>query len=478
MVLALGSILVAAVAPPQERTQWLRDNVVPVASIDPAEDDFSDLEPLVAAIGDARIVQLGESSHGAGATFSAKVRLIKFLHRRMGFDVLVWESGLYDLAKANEALRGSGDPTEAGQLGAFGIWSRTVEVEPLWRYASDSWASPSPLEMAGYDMQFSGSARSGYFDELRAFVAAAPDPEVAARATALIDEAKARDDAFSAVSRGQRARIAELREQGVADEDLAERLAQWRVEYRRTHGPTPEDLQAFREALTDLHALVGSEPDFVRAHSPRRVDFIRQTLINAREYGTTIYERNAADAPASGTPEQMTLMNGGWNRRDTRNAEIMRWLANDYYAGRKLIIWAHNGHIMNAYYTPDWMALTLEPQPDGMKPVGGFLDEQFGDDVYTIGFTAFEGVQRQQGAAGELPVNPAPDGSLEYDLHGLEIPHLFLDLRQLDSRPDHWLRQPSVMAIRGYMPEEMPDWTRVVDAIFYNDVMTPSHWIE
>ncbi|MGH9894114.1 MAG: erythromycin esterase family protein, partial [bacterium] len=66
-----------------------------VRSIDPADEDFKDLEPLIKAIGSARVVQLGEPSHGAGSSFAAKARLIKFLHRRMGFDVVAWESGLY-----------------------------------------------------------------------------------------------------------------------------------------------------------------------------------------------------------------------------------------------------------------------------------------------------------------------------------------------------------------------------------------------
>src|SRR5688500_14617591 len=66
---------------------WIATHAVAVRSIHPDDEDFSDLLPLISAIGPARVVQLGEPSHGAGAAFAAKVRLIKFLHQRMGFDV-------------------------------------------------------------------------------------------------------------------------------------------------------------------------------------------------------------------------------------------------------------------------------------------------------------------------------------------------------------------------------------------------------
>src|SRR4051812_15253729 len=73
------------------RIAWLQANSAPLRSIDPADTDFADLEPLARAIGDARIVMLGEQTHGDGATFLAKCRLVHFLHERLGFDVLSFE---------------------------------------------------------------------------------------------------------------------------------------------------------------------------------------------------------------------------------------------------------------------------------------------------------------------------------------------------------------------------------------------------
>src|SRR5687767_10978225 len=75
----------AAGAPADSLQNWIARQAVAIRSIDPNDENFSDLEPLAAAIGSARVVQLGEPSHGAGSSFAAKARLIKFLHRRLGF---------------------------------------------------------------------------------------------------------------------------------------------------------------------------------------------------------------------------------------------------------------------------------------------------------------------------------------------------------------------------------------------------------
>ena len=91
-----------------------------VRSINPTDTDFRDLEFLRAEIGPARVVMLGEPSHGEGNVTEAKIRLVRYLHEQMGFTTVAFESGFYDLHKAQQAL-------EAGR-------SVNLEIDILARY--------------------------------------------------------------------------------------------------------------------------------------------------------------------------------------------------------------------------------------------------------------------------------------------------------------------------------------------------------
>src|SRR5436305_10383246 len=88
-------------APDPGRVRWLSEHALPVRSIAPADEDFSDLMPLVGWIGSSRVVALGEGTHGDGAMFLAKARLVRFLHQVMGFDVLAWEAGFFDVPRVD-----------------------------------------------------------------------------------------------------------------------------------------------------------------------------------------------------------------------------------------------------------------------------------------------------------------------------------------------------------------------------------------
>src|SRR5262245_1049806 len=151
------------------RIAWLKEHAITLRSIDPTDEDFSDLEPLRKAIGEARIVQLGEQSHGDGATFHAKARLIRFLHQKMGFDVLAMESGLYDCRKAWELLREGEDPYRAVTHGVFGTWTMSEQFQPVIAYLGQAATSDWPLELCGFDCQFSAApSRIDILNDVRA----------------------------------------------------------------------------------------------------------------------------------------------------------------------------------------------------------------------------------------------------------------------------------------------------------------------
>lgn len=162
-------------------------------TIDPHDEDFSDLEAFAEMVGDARVVQLGEQCHGDGATFLAKTRLIKFLHQRMGFDVLAWESGIYDCHLAWDAFKRGDDPMDAARLGIFDTW-RSEQVRPMFEYLGRQARTDRPLELFGMDSQFSGRAsKESVADEVerRVSPAAAAYLRVAMTRGADIDEGEA-----------------------------------------------------------------------------------------------------------------------------------------------------------------------------------------------------------------------------------------------------------------------------------------------
>jgi hypothetical protein len=172
------------------KARWLSDHGVPIRTVDPAEADMADLAPLGLAIGNARLVLLGEQSHGDGTTFLMKCRLVRFLHEKMGFDVLAWESGLYDCREMEAALRSEVPLPEAISKGIFAIWGLSRQVRPVFEYARSTHAAPRPLEMAGFDCQFSSPASRESFPKAAGrFLAAAGPAALSAEETALLPSA-------------------------------------------------------------------------------------------------------------------------------------------------------------------------------------------------------------------------------------------------------------------------------------------------
>jgi erythromycin esterase-like protein len=107
-----------------------------------------------------------------------------------------------------------------------------------------------------------------------------------------------------------------------------------------------------------------------------------------------------------------------------------------------------------------------------MKPTGVWLTGLYGDALYKIGFTAYQGSDGWVGAP-PAPVPPAPPGSLEERLHRLGAPEVFLALRG-----SHGLRSlsaaPLSMRIPKYKVEIVANPARPFDALYFIDAMKPA----
>jgi erythromycin esterase len=449
----------AAPETPDAVQSWLAAHAKAFRTVDFQDEDFSDLEPLAAAIGTARVVQLGEPSHNAGTCFAAKARIIRFLHQRMGFDVVVWESGIYDVELVEPALRGGEDPSAAAQRGILRNWAGSEECRPLFAYAQRSHKTARPLVMAGFDSSLTAPF-ANLAAELRQYASGLRRPALRREAVAATEEMI---QAFAALTAYIEAfDVIEKELTGASGAVRKQAFARWEQETGAKLRPDRAMLDRFTQAQGRVAEMLRvHNAEFARISGARRSGFMRRVVGSLNARAANLYQSFGTDVPApadGGLAEQ--------NRRDAHNAENLRWLIEQGYPGRRMIIWAHNAHVMNAYYeAPGWKTIRLEPGANVMKPHGVFLADWLGRDLYTIGFTAYSGTDGFKGLSAS-PIPPARDGSVEARLQRLGQPYLFVDLRAARGAQQP-LKGMQIVRIPKYDEVETGDVTRPYDGLFF-----------
>lgn len=114
-------------------------------------------EPVLDAVGNKRIVLLGEFNHGSKEVFTSRNELIRLLYEQLGFDLILFESGLGELEVINLKKRDL-KSTEL-TAGFFGPW-RTKEFEDLMDYIRQN-----DIQISGFDVQRTGGTFTNYLSE-------------------------------------------------------------------------------------------------------------------------------------------------------------------------------------------------------------------------------------------------------------------------------------------------------------------------
>jgi erythromycin esterase len=280
---AAAEKLAGALAPAQRPAveAALRRDAVVLRTLDP-EAPLDDLAAFDRDVANARIVGLGEASHGTAEFFRMKHRLFRDLVERHGVTVFAFEANLPEAREMERYVTtGDGDPAHALHSLYFWTW-QTDEVLALAKWMRAYNAAPgkhSTLHFAGFDAQTQT-------------VAVASVQRFAAARSAKVGEAvKSRyaclPESYAALGR---MKAAELRS-CTADVAVVPGLI----------APLHPDADVARDArVVEQFASISMNPDS-----------------NQR----------------------------GYAERDAAMAENVAWLAETRYPGTKIALWAHNGHI-------------------------------------------------------------------------------------------------------------------------------------
>ena len=137
----------------QQTVKWIAAHAIRLKTPE-AGHGFDDMKPLKKIIGDARIVSLGEATHGTREFFQLKHRMLEFLASEMGFTIFSIEANMPEAYRLNDyVLNGVGDPAKLLKGMYFWTWD-TQEVLEMIRWMREfNKSGKGRVQFTGFDMQ-------------------------------------------------------------------------------------------------------------------------------------------------------------------------------------------------------------------------------------------------------------------------------------------------------------------------------------
>ena len=392
-----------AAAPP------LAEDEIPAAIAAAAEPLPDPDDPAFAAPFDrfagARVVLLGEASHGTSEFYRARAAITRRLVERHGFTIVALEADWPDAAAIDRDVRHKGERRGAtAPFQRFPTWMwRNREMDDVIASLREINAGRPRHRRAGvygldlYGMHASMAEVLAYLDRV--------DPEAASAA-------------------------------------------------RRRYGclaPWSREMAAYgRAALSEGYALC--EAPVTRT----LLDLLRRRLDYAARDGESFFDAEQNARLVANAERYYRVMYYGaqesWNLRDAHMADTLSRLLDHGGEDAKAVVWAHNSHIGDARVT-DMGA------ERGEHNLGQLCRERFGRDAVLVGFgtdTGTVAAASDWDAPMEIksvrPSRPDSHGAL---LHRAGVARFLLDMRSIDARLARALAAPRLERFIGviYRPE-------------------------
>jgi erythromycin esterase-like protein len=351
------------------------------------EGSAHDYDRFIEVADRARVVLMGEATHGTHEFYRERDMLTRRLIVERGFDAVAVEADWPDAYRVNQFVKGSGTDVDAVEA-----------LTDFRRFPAWMWRNADVLDFVGWLREHNDALpperRIGFYgldlyslhSSMRAVIAFLEkvDPAAALRA------------------RGRYA--------------CFDRFGDEMQVYAQTAGMGVEP-SCEREVVTQLAELRRQAALYARRDGRLAADEVFAAEQNARVVrGAEAYYR--------------TMMGGrveSWNLRDHHMTDtlvsLLRFLDRPARTSR-VVVWAHNSHLGDARAT--------EMGEHGEVNVGQLARERFGPDVVSLGFTTHAGTVTAaidwDGDAYRRHVRPSITGSIEHLFHEVGIARFLLPL--------------------------------------------------
>jgi erythromycin esterase-like protein len=351
------------------------------------------LQPLIAALSGARVVLLGEASHGTHEFYLIRAEITKTLIAEHGFNVVAVEADWPDAYRVNRWVRGVHDERDAeaalGDFTRFPRWMwRNADVVAFVSWLHDFNRSRPDGERAGfygldlYSLHRSVEAVLQYLSKV--------DPAGARRA---------------------RDRYACFEMFGNDPQEYG---------YAATFGLSKTCENEAVAQLTDLRR--------------RAIEYAsRDGQVAADEY---FFAEQNARLVANAETYYRSMFGGraeSWNIRDRHMMDMLEALlthVRSSHGSTRAVVWAHNSHLGDARAT--------EMSARGELNLGQLVRERFGNDAALVGFTTHTGTVTAANdwddPAERKRVRPSLPGSYERLFHDVGLERFVLLLRDGPAR--------------------------------------------
>jgi erythromycin esterase len=386
--------------------EYVIKNAIILKTVSPDSTDDSDLEPIGKAIGAAKIVMLGEQDHGDAPTFLAKTRLVKYLHDKKGFNVLAFESDFFALNYGWDRISKKEPTIDTFILkNIFSVWTTCDACNTLlFKYIPSTYQTVAPLIVSGFDSQ--QYLNFSYYNMPRIL-----DSTIRAMQLPLTKQSNYVTEVLP----------------------LLDSIKKWSFFY-------PRDTVGVEKSIQYLHIIRNQLADKLNANN-----FWLYALDNEISLAGEIKKAAKGDKIVD-------------QNRDARMAANLEWLMQSKFKSQKIIIWAADVHIarnikISKYY------------PQMNETMGGNFIERITnpEDIYTIGFTSYEGLGGRVGSPG-YEIRNKIRNSFETWFTAKQ-PYAFIDFKEFNKLNPGYNENFYAGPISHVVG--LGQWNQVFDGLFY-----------